>query len=353
MPIPGLKVVSGHKAGRSLPRKVTTGFFDARPIDLGGFRLRSRSIVVVGKPTDAQWSAAFEFACNTEEASPYWIGDLLAYADSRADWREKIDQAKAVTGMAEQTLHNLGYVSRRIKETERQISQTISHAKVVAKLSSEDQNEWLTKSRDEGWTAAELGRNIVSANRSKVIEGQAVLAGMYRVIYADPPWLYGNKPPSGSGAQNHYAGMTIEDLCKLPVQAHALKHSVLFMWVTAPMLYENPGPREVIEAWGFKPKTGRVWDKVNHNFGSYVSVRHEHLIIATRGSCTPDRTTPMLDSVVTERNEGEHSEKPESFRKDVERMYDGPYLELFGRKKVDGWDVFGNDAKLWAEEAAV
>ena len=49
----------------------------------------------------------------------------------------------------------------------------------------------------------------------------------------------------------------------------------------------------VIEAWGFEHKGAIIWDKVLHNFGHYVSVRHEHLLICTRGSCTPDRPTPM------------------------------------------------------------
>jgi N6-adenosine-specific RNA methylase IME4 len=102
-------------------------------------------------------------------------------------------------------------------------------------------------------------------------------------------------------------------------------------------------------AWGFNYKTNLIWDKVDHNFGNYVSVRHEHLLIATRGSCTPDRPTPMIDSVQTERQQGIHSAKPESFRKILERLYDGPYLELFARERVDGWDAFGNDSKLWAE----
>ena len=36
----------------------------------------------------------------------------------------------------------------------------------------------------------------------------------------------------------------------------------------------------------------------------------------------------------------------------IEKLYDGPYLELFGRSPIDGWQVFGNDASLWAQEAA-
>ncbi len=29
----------------------------------------------------------------------------------------------------------------------------------------------------------------------------------------------------------------------------------------------------------------------------------------------------------------------------------GPYLELFASERADGWDAFGNDARLWAKEA--
>jgi hypothetical protein len=48
------------------------------------------------------------------------------------------------------------------------------------------------------------------ARRRKIIEGQAVLEGQYRVIYADYPWPYGDRPKSGSGAQQHYPGMPID-----------------------------------------------------------------------------------------------------------------------------------------------
>jgi N6-adenosine-specific RNA methylase IME4 len=40
---------------------------------------------------------------------------------------------------------------------------------------------------------------------------------------------------------------------------------------------------------------------------------------------------------------GEHSAKPEEVRRRIERLYGGPYLELFGRKLVPGWTVWGNE----------
>lgn len=292
------------------------------------------------------------FASAAHESSPYWVGDLLAYATDRQDWKDKFDQALTVTGLARQTLHNLTTISRKVQEPERQIAPSISHAKEVAPLPSADQRRLLTKARDEGLSSSELARTVRAESRRRVIDGQAVLEGMYRVIYSDNPWLYNNRQPSGSGAADHYPGMTIEAQCKLPIAAHALPNSVLLMWVTAPLILANPGPREVGEAWGFTYKTHIVWDKVRHNAGHYTGANHEILTIWTRGSCTPDLPIDLPDSVQVIQRGDEHSAKPEEFRRLIEKHWtSGPYLELFGRDRHDGWTVFGNDAKLWAEEA--
>jgi hypothetical protein len=40
---------------------------------------------------------------------------------------------------------------------------------------------------------------------------------------------------------------------------------------------------------------------------------------------------------------GEHSAKPEEVRRRIERLVGGPYLELYGRKPVDAWTVWGNE----------
>lgn len=324
--------------------------FNHRPIRLDGFELRHHEAVAVGKPTIREWQAAFEMAGAASESSPYWVGDLLRYADSRVDWREKLDQAKSVTGLAEQTLHNLGSICRRVEKEERELSPSFAHSAAVAKLPKAEQRKWLKKATTEGWGKRELGLEIQASQRRGVIEGQAEIAGMFRVWSIDCPWIYNQAEPSTVSAQTRYPGMTVDELIKLgqTIQAHTMKSAVAFFWVTAPMLYyasepeKGPDPYRVIRACGFTPKTGGVWDKVEHNFGHYLSIRHEHLIIATRGSCTPDRPTPMLDSVFTERKSDEHSEKPACVPKMIERLYDGPYVEMFARERRKGWTTYGN-----------
>jgi N6-adenosine-specific RNA methylase IME4 len=325
--------------------------FDLQAIEYGSFKLTARAAVPIGTPTIEQWAAALEFACSAQESSPYWIGDLLNHAElAGPKWEHLMDQAVSSTGLARQTLINRGYIARHVAPAERDLAPSIKHAAEVAALTKPEQRKWLTHAKTEGWTSNELRRNVRASKRRKVIEGRAELEGVYRVFYADPPWDYGSGTKGGSKVEDHYPAMSMQQIMDLPIAAHAALDAVLFLWVTAPMLYENPGPRDIIEAWGFKAKTGMVWDKVRGIGGSYVYVRHEHLIIATRGSCLPDVTEPMIQSVVTERREGEHSAKPAGFRKAIERVYTtGPYCELFGREPVEGWTVLGNDARLWGE----
>jgi N6-adenosine-specific RNA methylase IME4 len=167
--------------------------------------------------------------------------------------------------------------------------------------------------------------------------------GKYRVIYADPPWQYGDKRDGNTtGAEDHYPTMSIPELCLLPVPDFAEDNAVLFMWTTSPLLEDA---FRVVNAWGFKYKTSFVWDKVKHNMGHYNSVRHEFLLVCTKGSCTPDNAK-LFDSVQSiERTE--HSRKPEEFRAIIDTLYTiGWKIEMFRRgDEPEGWDVWGNEAK--------
>lgn len=166
------------------------------------------------------------------------------------------------------------------------------------------------------------------------------LEGKYRIIYADPPWKYGDKLIEGYGAaEHHYPVMSIEELNTLPIRELAEDDAVLFLWATSPLLQEA---FEVIKSWGFEYKASFVWDKVKHNFGHYNSVRHEFLLVCTRGSCTPD-AMELFDSVQSiERTD--HSTKPEEFRRIIDTLYThGKRIELFARREVEGWERWGNE----------
>lgn len=343
---------------------VKAGAFDDSPITFGDRKgrrvvLSHCQAVIDPNAEDSDIADALRFAEAAAESSPYWVGDLVAFVEDRQTKTETASQILAATGLAPHTLTNLASISRRVKPRERVIAPTIGHADVVAAMPAAEQRKWLTKARDEGWKIREFRLEVHAAQKRGSITEPDDLKGTWRTWCIDYPWKYSTSQPSTSNAQRHYPGMTLEEglAWAETVRPHVRRQAVSFWWVTAPFLYYatepslGPDPYRIIRACGFEPVTGGVWDKVKHNFGHYFSVRHEHLIIATRGDgMTPDRPTPMIDSVFTVQASDEHSEKPIEVIKAIERMYDGPYIEVFARAKRRGWTTWGNQVgKLKAQ----
>ncbi len=217
---------------------------------------------------------------------------------------------------------------------------TAKDVQKVAQLDPEKQKAIIEKVLSGEAKSVVDARRLVKKEMVREVEPPS---GKYRVIYADPPWSYGDRLTEGYGpAENHYPTMTIEELCALPVEESADDNAVLFLWVTSPLLEEC---FRIIRAWGFKYKASFVWDKVKHNMGHYNSVRHEFLLICTRGSCTPD--VPKLFDSVQSIERTEHSRKPEEFRRIIDTLYPhGRRIELFARRPAPGWEVWGNEPDL-------
>jgi N6-adenosine-specific RNA methylase IME4 len=187
-----------------------------------------------------------------------------------------------------------------------------------------------------------IGKAMRVERRKNRIETTPVMPdGKYNLIYADPPWQYGFGFDIHGAADRHYSTMTLSELCALPVLDFCEDNCILFIWTTSPKLFDA---KLVIDAWGFEYKTSFVWDKVSHVMGHYNSVRHEFLLICGRGSF-PKQSDTLHDSVITIERSDTHSEKPDYFRKLIENMYPkSKKIEMFGRKKIDGWTVWGNEA---------
>jgi N6-adenosine-specific RNA methylase IME4 len=168
-----------------------------------------------------------------------------------------------------------------------------------------------------------------------------------RVLVADPPWAFGDRLPGGGrGAAKHYQCMDVEALKSFPLPAMA-DDSVLLLWRVAAMQREA---LDVLEAWGFTLKTEIVWRKLTKHgkphfgMGHYVRAGHETCLLGIRG-----RWKPRVRNVrsVFEAPVGKHSEKPAAFYDLVEELADGPYVELFARRRRPGWECLGNELR-WA-----
>jgi N6-adenosine-specific RNA methylase IME4 len=160
----------------------------------------------------------------------------------------------------------------------------------------------------------------------------------FGTVYADPPWLYGNQGTRASTG-NHYSGMTVDDICALPVEAAVAENAHLHLWTTNGFLAAS---MRVIEAWGFEYKSCFVWVKPQMGIGNYWRVSHEFMLLGVRGTA-PFRNRSLMSWGQFDRTR--HSAKPEAVRAQIESASPGPYLELFGRRPATGWTVWGNEIK--------
>lgn len=189
--------------------------------------------------------------------------------------------------------------------------------------------------------AAQQPTNHRNGVKVKPIEGTtddlSTLAGKkFGTIYADPPWSYGNQATRAS-TDNHYGTMSVEDIAAMPIADLAADDAHLHLWTTNGFLFEA---KQVIEGWGFEYKSCYVWVKSQIGIGNYWRLSHEFLLLGIRGNpkIEPSKRMRSWD----EYPRGKHSGKPEAIRLKIEKISPGPYLELFGRKPVAGWTVFGN-----------
>lgn len=167
----------------------------------------------------------------------------------------------------------------------------------------------------------------------------------YGAILADPAWSFKTYSQKGEGrsAQRHYDCMSLADMKQLEIPA--AEDSVLFMWVTDPMLERG---FELMRAWGFEYKTvAFTWTKRNRDgspfvgMGYYTRSNPEMCLLGTRGR--PKRKDMGVRQWIDAMRR-EHSRKPDEIYERIERLVDGPYLEMFARQRRPGWSQWGNEA---------
>lgn len=119
-----------------------------------------------------------------------------------------------------------------------------------------------------------------------------------------------------------------------------------------PMSYSKLG--RCFKCDPLRPGCGTPW----FGMGRYFRNAHESCVIATRGAMTKNIKAHNIRSTLHapvpwdwDKKRMIHSAKPEVFYDIIEKLVDGPYLELFGRRRRRGWTVLGNQVDKFARVA--
>ena len=216
-----------------------------------------------------------------------------------------------------------------------------------------EKNNWLRKNRDDlyqkvksgeltsnkAWTQA---KREEKQNALEDISAQEVKAaqGVYDVIVLDPPWQMEKieREVAPNQAAFDYPTMDEEALTALEIPAADDCH--VWVWTTHKHL---PMSLRLIKAWGLKYVCTFVWHKPG-GFQPYNLPQYncEFAIYCRKGA--PQFIDLKAFPVCFNAPRGAHSEKPEEFYDVIRRVTGGRRLDMFNRRKIEGFDGWGNEA---------
>jgi len=176
----------------------------------------------------------------------------------------------------------------------------------------------------------------------------------YRCVLSDPPWPEYGGGKSKRGADKHfkllkpmeiaavmhahlYSGPSVEGSTFPSARVDRLGCH-LWMWVTNSWL---PSGINVMSLLGFRYITNLVWTKPNFGLGQYLRGQHELLLFGVLGKLPS--MSRSKGTVVAAKKRG-HSVKPDEVYEVIEAVSPGPRLEMFARRRREGWDCWGDQA---------
>lgn len=163
--------------------------------------------------------------------------------------------------------------------------------------------------------------------------------GQYRTIIIDPPWemekIKREVRPNQDGFD--YPTMTVDNIAKidLPLAPDAF----VFLWTTQKYL---PHSFQIFNEWKLKYRFTMTWHKPGGmQVYNYPQFNSEFIVVGTQGNPKFVETKAFKTTFNADRQG--HSVKPEKFYELIKRVTLAPRLDMFSRRDIKGFDVWGNE----------
>lgn len=230
-------------------------------------------------------------------------------------------------------------VAEELKVPERKL-RAVAEVKKTA-----EGKELLKQVRKGEITLAEARRQVKKAEVVAKLEDVSAreakeLAGEYDVIVIDPPWPMEKIERDVTPEQVAFEYPTMQEDELAAMQLPAADDCHVWVWTTHKFL---PMCLRLLDAWGLKYVCTFVWHKPGgfQPFG-LPQYNCEFAVYARLG--TPQFIDTKAFPVCFDAPRGKHSEKPEAFYDVVRRVTAGRRIDIFNRREIDGFDVWGKES---------
>ena len=181
---------------------------------------------------------------------------------------------------------------------------------------------------------------VVASLESVDAREQKALKGVYDVIVIDPPWPMQKIDRDERENQVAFDYPTMSEAEMADLEMPATDDCHMWLWTTHKFL---PMALRLSEGWGFKYVCTFVW----HKPGGFQPIglpqyNCEFALYCRKGS--PKFLDTKAFPTCFEAPRGGHSEKPEEFYDVVRRVTGGRKIDIFNRRKIEGFDVWGKEA---------
>jgi N6-adenosine-specific RNA methylase IME4 len=277
---------------------------------------------------------------------PFTLSEMVAIKRDlepalRAEARERMTLGKISPGS------DTGRTRDRVAAGLGVSGRTLEKAEAIVKAAEAEPEKYskLVEEMDRTGHAEHIARRLKIAKQAEAIRAEPPplpQRGPYRCIIADPPWQYDVRETDPFNQKIfQYPMMSTAEICAMAPHIASIAHRdcVLWLWTTNAHMFQA---KEVLDAWGFEPKTILTWIKDRMGLGHWLRGQTEHCIMAVRGKPTivlTNQTTALHGPV------REHSQKPNSFYELVESLCPGSgYAYLFARGfERPRWDCHGDE----------
>ena len=199
-----------------------------------------------------------------------------------------------------------------------------------------------TKTAGKELTTAGVLQAAARLSQPEPAQTPAWPTGRYRCIVIDPPWpvakIERDERPN-QGTTLDYPTMTIDEIAALPIADLAMTEGChVYLWTTQHFV---PDAFRFFECWGVRYQCLLTWVKPTGMTPYSWMYNTEHVLFGRIGNLKLERLGLKLsfDAPVTK-----HSAKPDVFYERVLLASPAPRIDLFNRRPIAGFDVWGNEA---------